>query len=1295
MTRWRRGRVVFAIAALLLFVAALVLRSERAGAFICEKAREQAPAMFGQAVRIERCAIDPFTAAVELRGVEVGPQGAPMAQAERAVVSLAGVFLGGVSLQEVTVVRPRVALRLPASDPAAPATGCPLEALSAIRVRTLEIQDGAADLELADGRAVHVDGIDVKATIGRRTSELEATLRHGQLELDGHRWALGRVALEASLDVAEQALEVQKFEASVEGIATTGSATLRELCKPGREIDASGQLFLPLDALARLGAPLPAPSGQLWARLSVTGPLAGPSVRAEVRASQVVLGPFTPGDFSARLALVDGVVRLEEFVTAVGSTGEIRLSGEVGLKEPYLLKATVQTRDASLARVLDRASVSGAWVDFPATVSGEVTGRLLPSLALSGPIEFASGPFLLASRAWNAPATSGSDILAFSGAKGTFTLGVTSSAVTFDDIALAVGAQGRTRVGGVVRLGIASPLELDIDARATAIDLSDFGSISGLPWAGTGSATVKVKGPAGRALITGQTSLRDFKFAGYSLGVVQSPLRYEGDTLSFSGIVAQKGRTQLFGDLALDFLDAGLHTHASVQLPDGRVEDVVDLLVDLSPSMQNLQEVLVGKVSMIAAIDSPARELAGLLAVRVQDVAYFDRRLGAANLILRFEEGERLVLEPTTFEGPLGRVTVDGAWGFAGPLDYRIAWDEGSLSEAVDPGGLRSLALSAPLTGRFVVKGTTERYQVDGTLTSPEVRWQAQRLGPLDLTLGLVGRDLTVRGAVVNGVTGRLSLAMRNEWPYDSSFSVDLPELSAFLPPSARGLSVGVKGAVTAAGPMRDFSQTRAVAWLERVAVARGEVSAQNVGPVELAWNAGAVQVKALSMKGPTTEVRAEGTWGPQRVDLRTRGAVDLRLLSTFVPDVERTAGRVDFTAVFGGPVSAPTLIGSADLVDARLAVRGQDLAVRALSGHADFSESRIVLQDFNGFLNDGRLKARGDVRLDKLSIGATEVQVDLEDVTVQVRPQVPATLSGAVLLASRGRETPWQLSGALDVVKLRYTEPLSIETIIENARKRPVPSDEAPQEWLRLDVDIGCGDDVRIENNLARARLLGKLKLAGTNVKPVLVGSVEAAQGAQAFFRNNVFSVGRAVLQFNGLWPTFDFSAQTAAREFLVNVKAFGRFEDPRVSLTAEPSLSEADIVSLLTLGVTTRERLAGQAGAGLVAEAVLSATGLDRQVQKFLPQNRLLKDQQVRLTTTYNDATGTAEPSVTWESKVVIDNLKVGVIQPVTGRGTKAQGELRLNQNVSLRGQWDNQNQNTTVGNPGVDVRFRFEWE
>jgi translocation and assembly module TamB len=140
---------------------------------------------------------------------------------------------------------------------------------------------------------------------------------------------------------------------------------------------------------------------------------------------------------------------------------------------------------------------------------------------------------------------------------------------------------------------------------------------------------------------------------------------------------------------------------------------------------------------------------------------------------------------------------------------------------------------------------------------------------------------------------------------------------------------------------------------------------------------------------------------------------------------------------------------------------------------------------------------------------------------------------------------------------------------------------------------------------------------------------------------------------------------------------------------------LSESDVLSLITLGLTSRDKLTTGASAGVAASAIFSASGLDSHVQRFLRRNIGLKDQQLYFTTSFNEITGAVDPAFAWESKIASDNLKVGLIQPVTGRGTKAQAEYFIDQRVSARLQWDNQTVNTTYGNPGVELRLRFEWE
>lgn len=1290
--RWRTALGVFAA---LLLALGLVLRTERAGALVCEQLRERLPTALDAEVLIERCAIDPLTASVEVSRVSVMAHGAtsPLLTADKAAVSLRGLFFGGVALQDVELVRPRVALTLPTGgDDEGPAQGCPVRELARLRVGRLRVSDASVLLRLEEGRTVRLDGLTIEASLDRREAAVSVDGRGGVVELDGRTLRLGKLSVEGALDLGAEQVELQRVEANLEGVRVTASGTIESLCDAVPSLDVAAQAWLPMEALPRLGLMLPSPSGQVLARATLGGKADALTARGELIGSRVVIGPYAPGDFSARASWVGQQVKLEEFFTSAGE-GEIRVSADLSLEAGFPVTARIETKDASFARVMARASVPGAWVEFPATVKGSVSGNLLPTPVLGGDIEFRTGKFLLAARAWDGPRAAGRDILAFKQATGRFRLGVTAQAVTFDDVAVTAGLHEGTRVRGTVKL---FPMKnaLDIEAVADAIDLSDFGSLAELPWSGFGTARIAVKGPFARVQVDGQAALRDFKLDGYSLGVVQSPVRYEDDVLSFPAVAAQKGQTQYFGDVALNFRD-GLHTRTTVQLPDGRVEDVIELLADLSPSMQNVQDgVLTGRMSALMAFDCPVSELTGVIAVRVRDGRYFDRRLGEANLIARFEEGERLVLEPTVFHGPLGRLAVDGTWDFDGPLDYRLAIEGGSLGELVDPERLKALGVTGGFVAKGKLSGTTDVLLMDGWMSSSDVTFRGKALGPMHLVAKSVGRDVETSGSVFPGLEGTLAMTMRGEWPFRARLLVQLADLSPFLPDSAASVSARLKGVVVAHGPMKAFEQVVARASLSELAVTRGEVSASNVEPVEVAWNAGAIELTSLELKGPTTELTAAGTWGPESVDLKTRGSVDLRLLTSLTNEVERTQGRLDFTASFGGSVRSPSLAGRASLTDTRFQVRGSDLAVRALSGRADFSESRVIISDVQGFLNEGRLRARGDVRLERFSMKTVELQADLEDVSVEVKPDVPVTLTGSLLLASRDA-VRYQLSGGLDVVKFRYTQPLALESLVANAREKPVPGDDKPNEWLRLDVDLRTAGDVRIENNLARARLAGRLKLSGTNVKPVLIGVVETQENAQAFFRGNTFNVQRGQLQFNGLWPTFDLSAQSQIREFLVSVKAFGRFEDPKISLSSEPPLPDTDIVSLVTLGVTSRERLTERSGAGLAAEALLSASGLDQQVQRFLSQNVGLKDQQVRLTTSFNEVTGTAEPAVTWESKVLTDDLKAGVTQPVTGKGTKARLEYRFNQRVSGRLQWDNQNQNTTVGNPGVELRFPFEWE
>lgn len=1301
--RGRRLRWALALFALATLGAVMFLRTERAGELVCELLRAELPRATGHAVSIGTCRVLPLDQAIRLTQVAVTAKGAaqPLAEAETAQVSLRGIFFGNIALSHVVLVRPRVRLdlaTLPAPPPPPPGqamvASCPLDVLKRLSIDRLEITN--AEVQVDSPRAqVALKGFNLSWEVRREAIDANLEVMGGSATLDGRKVAIGKTRVEGELDVGDERARLRRAEVQLDGATASLQGTIEALCDVP-EAAITGQVFVPLSAIPRVTGLLPGAQGSVWVRLSANGTLKAPSVRAEIQATDVLLPPAKPGDLSAKVAFNGKELVLEELHARVG-LGWVKVAGQLKLDEQLSLKAQVESLDASLAQALQKAGVPGAWVDLAASVKGGVSGHLLPKPELSGDFESRITGFRLGARPFDAPVSQGIDILAIGQAKAAFKFSVLPDRVQFSNARVSSGPTYASHASAEVSIYFDFDNKgIEVTADASHLELADFGTLAGLPIDGKGSASVHVYGPpAGNVLIDGQVALRDFVLAHYAMGVVQSPARVRGTTLSFDAILGQKGKTQFSGQTSLNFKPEGLWVKSDVVVGRGRSEDLIDVIAGLHPNVEIFQGPLTGDVEGEGHIDSPGSTLTGTIALKLKDTRYYDRALGAGPVTLRFDRGEALVLEPMKLSGPLGVTTARGRWSWSGPLDFQLGVESGSLAELLNP---QSRTLSGRFQARGTVTGDTTAPVVDAWLTSPELSLSGAPLGPTHLEARLVGRELDVFGAPFGTSRGKAHVTVKEPYPVTGGFTLELKDLRPVLPAEAvkQGVGGALAGKITLGGGLLPEAGVTVDAVLHTLLLSRGDFAVRNDGPVEASWHKGRYQVDRLVMRGAGTEIETEGTWGPEQADLKARGALDLRWVEPFVSTLERTGGRADFVASVTGSIDDPEVAGTAEIEDAHFLVRGAPFAARAVSGRADFSRSRVLMSDFVGFVNDGKVRARADVKLSRFSIAGVEANLDLEEMTYTLRPDWPAVLTGNVLFY--GKPDAYTLAGSLDLVRFRYEKPMALEALQRDVRaRRYASSDSRPQEWLKFDLDVSLSGDVRFDNNLVRARLGGRVKVLGTNVAPLASGTIETLDGAQGWFRGTPLNIERGLLTFNGssLEPTFDLIAHTQIREYLVKVSAFGRLDDPKVSYTSEPSLSQADVVSLFTLGVTSHDQGTGTAGAGLAADAIFSATGINRQVQRFLKSNEVLKEQRVNLSTTYNEGTGQAEPSLSWESKVLTEDLKVGVTQPITGRGTKAQAEYKFNKSVSARAQWDNQSTDSSVGNPGVDLKFRFEWE
>jgi translocation and assembly module TamB len=170
--------------------------------------------------------------------------------------------------------------------------------------------------------------------------------------------------------------------------------------------------------------------------------------------------------------------------------------------------------------------------------------------------------------------------------------------------------------------------------------------------------------------------------------------------------------------------------------------------------------------------------------------------------------------------------------------------------------------------------------------------------------------------------------------------------------------------------------------------------------------------------------------------------------------------------------------------------------------------------------------------------------------------------------------------------------------------------------------------------------------------------------------------------------------SAETELRDWRVRIQALGSAESFRIFTTSEPELPEEDIALLLVFGVTRDELGDPESNTGQVfgqaaLEALAAVTGVDQEVRRVVPID------EIRLGSSYSTQTNRSEPTLSI-GKHVTNNVRVTATTGLgENRDVSANAEWRLNRNLSVQGAYDNNNEQSTLGNFGVDLRFRLEFE
>ncbi len=559
----------------------------------------------------------------------------------------------------------------------------------------------------------------------------------------------------------------------------------------------------------------------------------------------------------------------------------------------------------------------------------------------------------------------------------------------------------------------------------------------------------------------------------------------------------------------------------------------------------------------------------------------FDRVAGTLGF-----EAEALRLSGVSGTLGAGSARLDGLYRYDDDgLDVRA---EASALPLERLGALSGQAsgLSGRLTGTLEGTGTLEvpRLSLEGRVEDAAIGGQPLgRAGePLALRLALDGDDLDAEAEV----PGAARLTARGEGG-EVSLGLEVLSLAAYSTLFGLSPEAGLDGTLAIDARLRTDPQTGLTSAQGRVASLDARMGPHRFflpAPASFQWSGGRLswagaRIGARRTAGegtalPEGEVTIDGNveiGGAGAIDVRATGTMEAAFLAPFL-GVSSLEGRMAVSATASGTTARPVFEGRVVLDGLELVTSPGEDPVEAISGTILLTPGRVSTDDLSLRWN-GDVAVAGAATLDGFAWTGIRLNVHLDGLRSEPFPGLRSTVSGDLVLL--GDDELRSARGELTLTRGLYAEDLdlSLQALLGGRRGAA----EAPPEPTRFDdVDLEVRVSIppgalEVRNNVARLRGSGDLTVRGTFGHPLLLGTIEAAEGGRLELRGLRYDVTRAKLVFANPAtndPYFELEARTQVKEYAITLGVSGTASRIVPRFASYPQLPEAQIVSILATG-------------------------------------------------------------------------------------------------------------------------------
>ena len=606
---------------------------------------------------------------------------------------------------------------------------------------------------------------------------------------------------------------------------------------------------------------------------------------------------------------------------------------------------------------------------------------------------------------------------------------------------------------------------------------------------------------------------------------------------------------------------------------------------------------------------------------------------------------------------------------------------------------------------RLRTNGPIGAPQGDGTFRVVDLRVGQVVIGSFDGNLTSDGNTahLELGSAMTTGeISGGYTLGLADPYRLSGKVSIKNINLDPFLL-TALHLNrfdghANADGDIAVNGSLKEPHSVVVDANFSRLAMNYANVRLENTGPVHLRSSTDNLEIDPVTLRGADTNLQIAGSvqfGGRRTVGLRLNGALDLRLLSGFVPDLD-ARGPAQINASFEGPLDRPRITGRVHIENASARAADFPTGLSAIQGDLVFDATRLYFENISAESGGGTLNISGNV-----NYAESPLRYDVSVRTDRVRIRYPEGMSWLLggSLRLTGTPTSGLLSGRVSIERVTLTQGVEVAGMLVSAKEGiNGPSTSSPfLRNLQFDVEALSTADARMEWPGAELQAEANLRVRGTWEHPILLGHIHILSG-NLYFAGNRYRVSRGDLNFANpfrLDPVLNVEATTTIEQYEITLNFNGPASKLTLAYRSDPPLPANDIITLLALGQTSSEATArsggttqsGTAGASaILSEAISSQLG--GRLERLFGITRFRVDPGLAGV----GSTGSGQNAaarVTVEQQIA-RNLTITYVSNVGSTQQQViQVEYNVDRNVSIVGLRD---QNGTFG---IDIKIKKRFQ